>query len=89
LNCTCCSLTQEKITATGFGRNQQEALINATKNYLETLIATNTNIPQLKNALKLREGQTISISAPRKLSDDTLDLEPVRELCDLSVIADE
>jgi len=55
INCTCCTLTQDKFVATGFGRNQQEALINATKNYLETLIATNTLVVQLRTALRQKE----------------------------------
>jgi len=53
-------LVYDKFTVTGFGRNQQEAFINASKNYLETLVATNIAIPQLKNALRLRDSTSIA-----------------------------
>ena len=71
INCTCCTLTYDKFTATGFGRNQQEALINAAKNFLETLIATNCFIPQLRIALKQRDLQAISL-IPQSIPDHSL-----------------
>jgi hypothetical protein len=69
--------------ATGFGRNQSEALINATKNYLEVLVSTNTMIPALKHSLKLRDHP---ISTQPSSHDDTLDL---KELTDMSAITDQ
>ena len=74
---------QDKLVVSGFGRSQEEAFINATKNYLETLVATNTFIPQLKNALKLREGSLklfpISQAQTKETAtNETLDLDAVR-----------
>jgi len=58
-------LAYDKLTVTGFGRNQQEAFINASKNYLETLVATNMAIPQLKNALRLRDSSLAMKNEPK------------------------
>lgn len=74
---------QDKLVVSGFGRSQDEAFINATKNYLETLVATNTFIPQLKNALKLREGSlklfpTSQVQTKETATNETLDLDAVR-----------
>lgn len=74
---------QDKLVVSGFGRSQEEAFINATKNYLETLVATNTFIPQLKNALKLREGSlkmfpNSQAQTKETATNETLDLDAVR-----------
>lgn len=58
INCTCCTLAYDLFTATGFGRNQHQALINATKNYIENLIATNSFVPQLRSALRQRDNKS-------------------------------
>lgn len=59
INCTCCTITHDRFTSTGFGRNQQEAMINATKNYMETLIATNTFVPELRTAIRKRDNRLV------------------------------
>ena len=64
INCTCCTLTHNKINSTGFGRTRQEALVNSAKSYLENLITTNTLVPQLRTALKQKGIRTTPTPLP-------------------------
>lgn len=58
------------------------------KNYLETLIATNCFIPQLRSALKQRDIQTFALT-PQTIPDNSIVLSEQRGIADLSCIEEE